>query len=273
MVTLATVSVMVARLLGPPAPLHVNEYEVVVLTAPVLCVPLTGSGPAHPPEAVHDVALLELQESVAAPPGAMTVELNVRVAVGMTFTTALVSEVPPVPLQLSEYEVAIATAPVLWLPLRPTEPFQAPLAVQDVVLLEVHVNVELPPAATTCGDAVKVTVGTGKMVTVVTTGAVTPPGPAQMSEYAVAAVNGPVLWLPLAATVPLQPPEALHEVALVELHVSMEAFPEATAVGAAASVAVGAGIDATVAVAGGVTPPGPVHTIEYTLVAMIGPVL
>jgi len=95
------------------------------------------------------VALLELQESVAAPPGAMTVELNVRVAVGMTFTTALVSEVPPVPLQLSEYEVAIATAPVLWLPLRPTEPFQAPLAVQDVVLLEVHVNVELPPAATT----------------------------------------------------------------------------------------------------------------------------
>jgi hypothetical protein len=272
-VTLATVSVAVAVLLAPPAPLHVNEYEVVVLTSPVLCVPLTGSGPDHPPEAVHDVALLELQESVAAPSGAMTEALNVNVAVGMIFTTALASEVPPVPLQLSEYEVAVAKAPVLWLPLGPTEPLQAPLALQDVVLLEVHVNVERPPAATTGGDAVNVTAGTGRMVTVATRGAVTPPGPAQMSEYAVAAVNGPVLWLPLAASVPLQPPEALHEVAWVELHVSTEAFPEATAVGAAASAAVGAGIVATVAVAGGVTPPGPVHTIEYTVVAMIGPVL
>jgi hypothetical protein len=270
---LATVSVAVAMLLAPPAPLHVNEYEVVLLTSPVLCVPLTGSGPVHPPEAVHDVALLELQESVAAPSGTMTEELNVNVAVGMIFTIALAREVPPVPLQLSEYEVGVAKAPVLWLPLRPTEPFQPPLAVQDVELLEVHVNVERPPAATTGGDAVNVTVGTGRMVTVVTMGAVTPPGPAQMSEYAVAAVNGPVLWLPLAANVPLQPPEALHEVALVELHVSTEAFPEATAVGAAASLAVGAGINATVADAGGVTPPGPVHSIEYTLVAMIGPVL
>jgi len=257
----------------PPAPLHANEYAVVVLTAPVLCVPLTGSAPVHPPEAVHDVALLELQESVAVPPGVISEELNLSVAVGMTFTTTLASEVPPVPLQLSEYEVAVATAPVLWLPLRPTEPLQAPLAVQDVVLLEVHVNVERPPAVTTDGDAVNVTLGSGRMVTVVTRGAVRPPGPAQMSEYAVAAVNGPVLRLPLAASVPLQPPEALQEVALAELHVSTEAFPEATAVGAAASVAVGAGIDATVAVAGGVTPPGPVHTIEYTLVVMIGPVL
>lgn len=268
-----TVSVAVAMLLAPPAPLHVNEYEVVVRTSPVLCVPLTGSGPVHPPEAVHDVALLELQESVAAPPGAMTEELNVNVAVGMIFTTALATELPPVPLQLSEYEVAVAKAPVLRLPLRSTEPLQAPLAVQDVVLLEVHVNVERPPAATTGGDAFSVTVGTGRMVTVVAMGAVMPPGPAQMSEYAVASVNGPVLWLPPAASVPLQPPEARQEVALVELHVSTEAFPEATAVGSAASLAVGAGIDATVAVAGGVTPPGPVHTIEYTLVAMIGPVL
>jgi hypothetical protein len=267
------VSVAVAMPLAPPAPLQVNEYEVVVLTSPVLCVPLTGSGPVHPSEAVHDVALLELQESVAAPSGAMTEGLNVNVAVGMIFTTALASELPPVPMQLSAYEVAVAKAPVLWLPLRPTEPLQAPLAVQDMVLLEVHVNVERPPAATTGGDAVNVTVGTGRIVTVVMRGAVTPPGPAQMSEYAVAAVNGPVLRLPLAASVPLQPPEALQEVALVELHVSTEAFPEATAVGAAARVAVGAGIDATVAVAGGVIPPRPVHTIEYTLVTMIGPVL
>ena len=67
----------------------------------------------------------------------------------------------------------------------------------------------------------------------VTTGAVRPPGPAQTSEYAVAAVNGPVLWLPLAASVPLQPPDAVHESALVDVHVKVEAPPEATAVGVA----------------------------------------
>lgn len=265
-------SVAVAVLLAPPAPLQINEYEVVALTGPVLFVPLTGIGPLHPPEAVHEVALLELQESVAVPPGAMTEELNVNVAVGMTFTTTLADEVPPAPLQLSEYEAAVATAPVLWLPLMPTEPFQAPLAVQDVVLLDVHVNVELPPAATTCGDAVKVTVGAGRIVTVTTTGAVTPPGPAQMSEYVVAAVNGPVPWLPLAASVPLQPPDAVHESALVDIHVNVEAPPEATAVGVAVSATIGSWFTMTGALASALLPPGPVQVNEKIAFAVNAPV-
>ena len=53
------------------------------------------------------------------------------------------------------------------------------------------------------------------------------------------AVSAPVLWLPLAASVPLQPPEALQDVALLELHVSVDSLPLATAVGEALIDALG----------------------------------
>jgi hypothetical protein len=71
-----------------------------------------------------------------------------------------------------------------------------------------------------------------------------------------------VFCVPLGASVPLQPPEAMHEVALLEFHVSTEMLPAATAVGEADKAAVGAGMSATVALAGGEVPPGPVQTIE-----------
>jgi len=54
-------------------------------------------------------------------------------------------------------------------------------------------------------------------------------------------VRAPVLWLPLVALAPLQPPVAVHEVALVEFHVSVDSPPLLTEVGAALKDAVGAG--------------------------------
>jgi hypothetical protein len=156
-------------------------------------VPLVGSAPAQPSDAVHPVALLEFQLRVDVSPGAMTEGLTVNVAVGTTLTTAVASELPPGPAQASEYAVALRTAPVLLLPLVPTAPLQPPDAAHDVALLEVHVNVALPPAATTAGAAVKVTTGMEMMVTVATIGAVLPPRPLQTSEYEVAAVSAPVL--------------------------------------------------------------------------------
>jgi hypothetical protein len=196
MMTLETVSVADTTLLAPPAPLQVKEYDVVVVSAPVLRVPLIGSAPVQPAEAVHEMALLEFQVSVDVPPGAMTEGLTVSVTVGLTLTVAVVSElVPPGPVHASEYEVAVDTAAVLWVPLVPSEPLHPPEAVHAVALVEVHVNVALPPAATTDGAAVNIAAGTGIIVTVtvVTTGAVLPPGPVQTSEYAVVAVNRPVL--------------------------------------------------------------------------------
>ena len=68
--------------------------------------------------------------------------------------------------------------------------------------------------------------------------------------------------MPLVALVPLQPPEAVHEVALVELHISVEAAPRVTEVGLAASVTVAAGTTVTEAVAILLLPPVPVQVSE-----------
>jgi hypothetical protein len=262
MVTLDTVSVAVAVLLAPPAPLHISEYDVVELTAAVDWVPPAGKVPVQPLDAVQDVALLEVQVSVDVPPGATTEGLTTNVAVGMRLTTALALEVPPEPVQDKEYEVGLATGPVLWLPLNASDPLQPPDAVQEAALLEVHVRVDDAPTATAAGDAFSVTAGWGRRFTEAITGAVMPPGPAHVIEYTVVTVNGPVLWLPLVARVPPQPPDAVHESAFVELHVNVELPPTATATGVAARVTVGTRITVTVAVVCGLTPPGPVQIKE-----------
>jgi hypothetical protein len=78
--------------------------------------------------------------------------------------------------------------------------------------------------------------------------------------------------VPLAVFVPLQPPEAVHDVALVELQVSVDVPPLAIVVGLAVSVAVGTGAMLTVAVAGVLVPPAPVQVNEYVVGAVSAPV-
>ena len=83
--------------------------------------------------------------------------------------------------------------------------------------------------------------------------------------YAVLVVNAPVFTAPLAGFVPLQPPEAVHDVALVELQVSVEVPPLAIRLWLAVSVAVGkglAGVTVTVAPAAALVPPEPVQVSE-----------
>jgi hypothetical protein len=230
-VTPDTVSVADATLLAPPAPLQINAYDVVVLTAPVLCVPLVGNAPAQPSDAVHDVALLEVQVRVDVSPDATTEGLTVNVAVGTTLTTAVASEVPPGPAHASEYAVALRTAPVLLLPLVPTAPLQPPDAVHDVASVEVQARMEAPPEATSVGVAVSSTVGRGFTVTVAVAAALIPPGPVHVKENTVVVVNTPVLCVPLPVSAPLHPPEALQDVALVEVHVSVAESPAAIVVG------------------------------------------
>jgi hypothetical protein len=62
------VTVAVAIVLAPPAPLQVNEYEVVAVSAAVVSAPLVAFIPLQPSEAVHDVASVELHVSVDVPP-------------------------------------------------------------------------------------------------------------------------------------------------------------------------------------------------------------
>jgi hypothetical protein len=87
-------------------------------------------------------------------------------------------------------------------------------------------------------------------------------------------VSAPVLCEPLTAFVPTNPaPVPVHDVALVELQVSVEGAPLTTAVGLAVSVAVGLGAMVTVAVAVVLVPPAPVHVRLYVVLAVRAPVL
>jgi hypothetical protein len=117
-------------------------------------------------------------------------------------------------------------------------------------LVELHVKVEVPPEATAVGVAPKVTVGRGYTVTVVAGAVAVPPGPVHVKENVAVEVSAPVICVPLLASVPLQSPEAVHDVAWVELHVSVVVLPAATAAGFAVSWAVGGRLTviATVAV-------------------------
>ena len=71
-------------------------------------------------------------------------------------------------------------APVDCVPLVALEPDQAPEAVQEVALVEDHVNVEVAPPATVLGVAVKVTVGAGVVTVTVAVCAALPPAPVQV---------------------------------------------------------------------------------------------
>jgi hypothetical protein len=147
---------------------------------------------------------------------------------------------------------------VLTLPLVDSAPLQPPLAVHEVAFVELQVNIEAPPLGTTVGEAVKVT--RGMILTVAVAGTLVPPGPVQLSVYAVGIVSAPVLMFPPVDSPPLQPPLAVHEAAFVELQVNIEAAPLETAVGEAIKVT--SGMILTVAVAGALVPPGPVQVSE-----------
>jgi len=53
-----------------------------LLSAPVLCVPLTPSAPFHPPEALQEVALVEVHVSVAESPASIVVDDAVSATLG-----------------------------------------------------------------------------------------------------------------------------------------------------------------------------------------------
>src|SRR5262245_24560268 len=77
-----------------------------------------------------------------------------------------------------------------------------------------------------------------------------PPPPKQVSVNVVLAVRFPVVCEPEIAFVPDHPPDAVHEVALVVLQVSVEAVPEVIEPGLADKATVGPGVEG-----GGATEP------------------
>jgi hypothetical protein len=138
--------------------------------------------------------------------------------------------------------VVALSAPVDCEPLLAKVPDQPPEAVHAVALLEDQVNVELPPLATLLGLALIVTDGAGAETVTVADWLALPPAPVQVSANLVFVVRAAVFWEPLVALLPVQPPEAVQDVTLVEDQVRVEVAPLATVLGLAVRVTAGADV-------------------------------
>jgi hypothetical protein len=127
-------------------------------------------------------------------------------------------------------------------PLVASEPLHPPDAVQAVALVEVQVSVDALPLVTLEGLALRDTVGAGGAVTVTVADCeADPPAPVQVKVYFVVAVSAGVDCEPAVASAPLQPPEAVQAVALVDDHVNAEVAPLLMLAGVAVRVTAGAG--------------------------------
>jgi hypothetical protein len=102
---------------------------------------------------------------------------------GVTVTVTSFDVDPPAPLQVSVKVVVCASVEVTCVPDIALVPVHPPEAEQLVALLELQVNVDVPPCATWAGFADKVTVGTGgrALTTTFADCVVEPPGPVQAS--------------------------------------------------------------------------------------------
>jgi hypothetical protein len=124
-------------------------------------------------------------------------------------------------------------------------PDQAPEAEQALALVADHVKVDARPEFTLLGFAVRDTTGAGLATVTVAVCVAEPLGPVQVSPYSVVFVSAPVDQVPLVATAPLHPPDAVHAPAWTAFQASVELPPLATVVGDAVRVIEGGGIAST----------------------------
>jgi hypothetical protein len=171
-----------------------------------------------------------------------------------------VTAVPPLPVQLSEYVVSRVSGPTVAVPLAAFVPDQPPDAVQLVAPLPFHVSVVVPFSGTDFGEAASVTDTPEPWTVTVAVLVTVPPLPVQASVKLFADVIALVVNVPDVVFVPVHAPDAVQLVAFVDEHVSFDVPPDATDVGDADNVSVGAVALATVTVAERVIePPDPVH--------------
>lgn len=248
--------------------------------------PVVGFAPLHAPDALQVLALVAVQLSVAAPPLCTVPGLAANASVGagtggvVTFTVTVCVTVPPAPVHESENALLAINGPVDWDPDGGFCPDHAPDAVHEVALADDQVNVAAPPLATLVGSALSDTVGAGGgggalSTTTVTDCEAVPPTPLHESENVLLAFSGPVISEPAVALTPDHAPDATHEVASFDVHVSVAAPPPGTLLGLAFSDTVGAaggGAASTSIVTDLVSaPPRLVHVSEKPRADVIGP--
>jgi hypothetical protein len=131
--------------------------------------------------------------------------------------------------------------------------------VQAVALVEDQVRVDVPPWATLLGLAAIETVGGAAETVTVADCDAEPPAPVQVRVNFVVAVSAGVVCEPAVASEPLQPPEAVQAVALVDDQVNADVAPLFTVVGFAVKVTAGAGVVTETVADCAALPPAPVQ--------------
>jgi hypothetical protein len=234
----------------PPVPVHVSVKLVLAVSALLVALPLVDCPPDQPPDAVHELAFVLVHASCVLAPLATLDGVAVRLTVGAGTTVTVFESlaVPPVPVQLKVKVVLEESAPLVSLPTGGLVPDQPPDAEHDVAALVVHASCVVPPVATLAGLTVRLTVGAATAATAFESLAV-PPLPVQVNVKVVFVDRALLVALPLADLAPAQPPDALHDVALVLVHDSCVVPPIGTVLGLTCSETVGAGADVVCVVA------------------------
>jgi hypothetical protein len=122
-----------------------------------------------------------------------------------------------------------------------------------------QISVEAVPKLTLLGSALNVTTGGNAETVTVADCIAEPPVPVHVNSYSVVLERAPVDQVPLVATAPCQPPEAVQAVASCEAQLKVDMPPLATVVGDADSVTVGAGEATTTSADCEADPPGPLQ--------------
>jgi hypothetical protein len=76
----------------PPGPVQVSSYSVVLVSAPLDQVPLSGTVPLHPPDAVQLVAFAAFHVKVELPPLATVVGEAVKVTAALGTVTSTLTD-------------------------------------------------------------------------------------------------------------------------------------------------------------------------------------
>jgi hypothetical protein len=157
---------------------------VLALSAPVDCEPLVASAPDQPPEAVQELAFVEVQLRLVLPPLVTLVELALKLTVGADADTVTVADcvaLPPDPVQVSMYLVVDVRDDVLVEPFIASLPAQPPDAEQEVAFVELQFKVDEPSLFTVLGLAARATVGAAAVTVTVADCVALPPVPVQVS--------------------------------------------------------------------------------------------
>jgi hypothetical protein len=139
--------------------------------------------------------------------------------------------VPPGPLHVNSNSVVLLIASVVSVPLVATEPIHPPELVQLVAPLLLQVSTALEPGATVVGLAEIETNGgcDAALCTVTLTDCdVEPPVPEQLNVKVAGPVRAAVVKLPDTGCVPVHPPDAMQDCALVDCQCSDAVSPDAT---------------------------------------------